>query len=323
MRRLITYLLLFTAILLSGCGKHEIEGHEPQSHHAMPALGSKGKYSGLFKNDDVLLQNMITSEMPQFKVGKFDDIVTGHSMQYNLFSPAQTEGKRYPIVIFMADNSTPGNDVRIPLIQGYGGLIWASAQWQKSHPCFVIVPQFNGICVNDDFQHTYEPDLFMRLLDSLVNTLPIDRNRIYFTGQSMGGMVGMYYNIKYPGVIAASMFVECHWDLSKFDKLVRNKFIYFIAGNLDKSNSGRKAVENNAKKLGIKYVETEFSAKLPMAVQDSIVSSMLSDGADINIIRFAPGSVLPENPKVSEHMYAFDAAYRILPAREWLFAQSK
>ena len=68
----------------------------------------------------------------------------------------------------------------------------------------------------------------------------------------------------------------------------------------------------------VAYAETEFSAKLPQAEQDAKVQQMLAQGKRINFIRFMPNTVIPENSTHTgaEHMYSFDYAYLLEPARD-------
>lgn len=55
-------------------------------------------------------------------------------------------------VIFMADASTSDTDVTRPLTQGYGAIVWATEVWQADrHPCYVLVPQYSGVTVNDAY----------------------------------------------------------------------------------------------------------------------------------------------------------------------------
>ncbi|WP_241009111.1 hypothetical protein [Aggregatibacter actinomycetemcomitans] len=52
---------------------------------------------------------------------------------------------------------------------------------------------------------------------------------------------------------------------------------------------------------------------------------MLAQGRNINFIRFTPSTVIPEGSthKGTEHMYSFDYAYLLEPARDWLMAQRR
>ncbi len=289
-----------------------------------PQLGTPGGGPVIDKTGDPVLQAMIQAEVPEFKQLEYTDAETGKTISYNLFVPKTLEqGKEYPLVLFMADASTPGTDVTRPLTQGYGALVWATDEWQAEHPCYVLVPQYSGVAVNDAYEHTDEVDMVIRLLKSVAASNQVDSNRLYTTGQSMGGMISMYYNITYPDLFAASLFVDCHWDTSKFGELVQHKFTYVTAGKEGSSFGNIQAVEDAADKDGIKYEYATWSAKLPQAEQDSLAAAMLAKGAPVNIINFTPKSVLPDDGKGSEHMYSFDFAYKLTPVREWLFNQTK
>lgn len=285
-----------------------------------PQLGTPGGGPVIDKSGDATLQAMIKSEVPQFKQFEYTDATTGKTMQYTLFTPKNIdESKKYPLVLFMADASTPGTDVTRPLTQGYGALVWATDEWQAQHPCYVLVPQHSGVAVNDAYEHTDEVDMVARLVKQVASQQQVDNDRLYTTGQSMGGMISMYYNSAYPDLFAASIFVDCHWDSATFPELVKHKFVFITAGKAGTFDALEQAADN----AGVKYEYTEFSAKLPQAEQDSLASAILAKGAPITIINFASKSVLPDDGKGSEHMYSFDYAYRLSPVREWLFKQSK
>lgn len=285
-----------------------------------PRLGQPGGGPAIDKSGDEALQTMIKNVMPNFKQLEYTDSETGKSMMYNLYSPRNIEkGKTYPLVLFMADASTPGTDETSPLTQGYGALVWATDQWQSEHPCYVLVPQYSGVAVNDAYEHTDEVDMVARLVRKITSQNQIDKNRLYTTGQSMGGMISMYYNSAYPDLFAASIFVDCHWDSATFPELVKHKFVFITAGKAGTFDALEKAAQN----AGIKYEYTDFSAKLPQSEQDSLAREVLAKGTPITIINFTSKSVLPADGKGSEHMYSFDYAYRLTPVREWLFKQSK
>ncbi len=285
-----------------------------------PQLGQPGGGPAIDKSGDAVLQSLIKDVMPYFIQLEYSDSETGKSLIYNLYSPRNIEeGKTYPMVLFMADASTPGTDVTRPLTQGYGALVWATDRWQAEHPCYVLVPQYSGVAVNDAYEHTDEVDMVARLVQKVASQYQVDTDRLYTTGQSMGGMISMYYNSAYPDLFAASIFVDCHWDSATFPELVQHKFVFITAGKAGTFGALEKAAQN----AGIKYEYTDFSARLPQSEQDSLASEALAKGAPITIINFTSKSVLPVNGKGSEHMYSFDYAYRLTPVREWLFKQSK
>lgn len=289
-----------------------------------PQLGTPGGGPVIDKSGDATLQSMIKTVAPEFKQFEFKDAATGKTMKYNLFSPKNADNsKKYPLVLFMADASTPGTDATRPLTQGYGALVWATAESQAQNPCYVLVPQFSGVAVNDAYEHTDEVDIVIRMLDSIVADKNVDKDRIYTTGQSMGGMISMYYNVAYPEFFAASIFVDCHWDKATFDSLVKHKFVYFIAGDKGGAYKCLEPLEEAARKEGVQYTFAEWSARLPESRQSELAATMLEKGAPINFFEFETGSVLPEDGKGSEHMYSFDYAYKVAAVRDWLFKQKK
>ena len=296
--------------IASSCGRNG-SAPEKQSitsqHHERkggrvggPQLGTPGGGPVIDKSSDATLQAMIKAVVPEFKQLEFTDAETGKTMKYNLFTPKNVDkSKKYPLVLFMADASTPGTDVTRPLTQGYGALVWATAESQAQNPCYVLVPQFSGVAVNDAYEHTDEVDIVIRMLNSIVVDKNVDTDRIYTTGQSMGGMISMYYNVAYPEIFAASIFVDCHWDKVTFDSLVEHKFVYFIAGNKGGAYKCLEPLEEAARKEGVQYTFAEWSAKLPEIRQSELASAMLERGAPINIFEFETGTVLPEDGKGS------------------------
>lgn len=322
---------LFGALAISAlvCACHSINTVNVSKADAPTAMGPGGPQLGkpgggprIDKSNDTALQTMIRDVTPRFKQLEYADKKTGISMKYNLFIPKNvTTEQNLPLVLFIADASTPGNNVTLPLTQGWGGLVWASDSWQAQHPCYVLVPQFAGVAVNDAYQHTNEADVVIRLIKSLESNFNIDPNRLYTTGQSMGGMISMYYNVAYPNMFAASLFVDSHWEVSTFPELVKHKFVWVTAGDSGKAWPEIQPMEVAAKAEHIKYAYERWSAKLPQVQQDSLATALLSEGAPVNIINFTPGSVLTPGQR-SEHLASFDYAYRLTPVLEWMFAQT-
>lgn len=289
-----------------------------------PQLGRPGGGPAIDKSGDATLQAMIKELVPEFKQMEYKDSETGITMKYNLFIPKDADASRtYPLVLFIADASTPGPDFTTPLTQGYGGLVWATDEWQSEHPCYVLVPQFSGVAVNDAYEHTDEVDVAIRLLKDVASNNKVDTSRLYTTGQSMGGMISMYYNVTYPDVFAASVFVDCHWDTATFPELARHKFVYFIAGDKGKAYSEIQPLEDACRQDGVQYTFASWSARLPETRQSELAAAMLEKGAPVNLFQFESGTVLPEDGKGSEHMYSFDYAYKIAAVRDWLFRQRR
>lgn len=286
-------------------------------------------YGGVDKSYDTQLLQQREQIAPRFQALTFKDSENGVEMAYNLFVPKgydpKDDSKRYPLVMFIADASTAGKGVKAPLMQGWGGIIWASDAVQSKEPVFVLVPSFEETAVNDQHQTTPEVATALRLFKATAQNHRIDPQRLYTTGQSMGGMISFYLNSIEPDLFAASMFVGSQWDVGVLKPLAKARLIYTVSAADPKASVGMNEVGQMLKAAGVAYGETEFSAKLPQSEQDTKAAALLAQGQRINFIRFSPGTVTPEgySGKGGEHMHSFDYAYLLAPARDWLLAQRK
>ncbi len=300
-----------------------------EAHPASTAAVWNNAYGGVDKAYDSKLLKLRDQIAPQFKTLQFKDSVTGKTMEYNLFFPKNYDkNKRYPLVQFIADASTVGKGVAAPLMQGYGGIIWATDESQTKNPCFVLVPAFKGPdwAVNDQWQTSDEVDIAYRLLNDTINTYNIDRNRVYTTGQSMGGMISFYLNAIHPDMFAASIFVGSQWDINMLAPLANKKFFYVVSAGDQKASNGMAQVGKMLTDKGVKYGETEFSARLPDAEKNQKIKQLIGQKHAINFVRFTPNTVVPAGNTgkgAPEHMYSFDYAYQLEGVRDWLFQQVK
>jgi len=297
------------------------EGENTQENISQPL--ERGTVT-LEKNNDIELEALLEETVDKFVQREYRDEVTGKTMSYNLFIPEDyDENKQYPLVLFMADASTVGKDIKTQLTQGYGGVIWASAKDQAKHPSFVLVPRYTTKTVNDEFETSYEVEMTIRLLNKITEEYNIDKNRLYTTGQSMGGMMSMYFNIVHPDLFAASLFMGCQWDTEKMREFSKDKFFYIVAAGDKKAPKGMAALKTVLERENAKISIAEWSAKLPQDEQEAEVQKLLSQGNNINFVIFTLGSVLPESGNGNEHMDSFDYAYKLQSVRDWLLTQRK
>lgn len=316
---------LATLAMMAACSNatNKTETNPTELPQGGPKIGGPAMGGGQRPAPSAELQQLIDETVPSFKQYVYVD-ERGDSLQYNLYVPKEIkEGEKYPLVLFMADASTPGPNPLIPLEQGYGGLVWAAPAFQAEHPSYVLVPQYSYITVDNEWQTMPEVDETIELLRQLVKDNPIDENRLYTTGQSMGGMMSLYFNIKYPDLFAASMFVSCQWDVNKMDGFKDKKFVYITAGGDKEATGGADELKALLEKEKSAFAQATWSARLPEAEQDSLASVLLAKGEPRNFITFEGNTVLPEDGKGMVHMASFNFAYRLSPVCDWLFQQSK
>ena len=284
----------------------------------------QGGHMEINKDSDSVFVTLKHETLGKFKQLTFNDELTGKTMEYNLLVPEGYDGTRgYPLVLFMADASTVGKEVTAPLTQGHGALEFASDRDQRLHPSFVLVPQYTDWAVQDDWSTTDEVEMTIRLLEKVCKEYKVDTNRLYTTGQSMGGMMSFYFNITHPDLFAASLFVSSQWDTSKMKDFGRKHFFYIVAGGDQKASDGMNGLAKVLQENGARVDSASWSAKLPAEEQERLAEELIARGSGINFIRWEAGSVLPESGRAMEHMASFDYGYKLAAVRDWLFEQHK
>ena len=276
------------------------------------------------KDSDSVFVALKKETLGKFKQFTFNDSQTGKTMEYNLLVPEGAEvGMKLPLVLFMADASTVGKEVTAPLTQGYGALEFASDCDQQLHPSFVLVPQYTDWAVQDDWSTTDEVEMTIRLLESVCKEYNVDTNRLYTTGQSMGGMMSFYFNITHPNLFAASLFVSSQWDTSKMQDFGKKHFFYIVAGGDQKASGGMQDLTKVLRENEARIESASWSAKLSSQDQERLAEQLIARGSNINFILWETDSVLPESGKGMEHMASFDYGYKIAAVRDWMYKQSK
>lgn len=288
--------------------------------------GPKG-HSAIDKSKDKKLQSMLKETTKKFKQQVYQDVESGRSIAYNLFLPADYKPeKKYPLLMFIADASTVGTDTTTPLTRGYSPAVWTTAAAQAKHPSIVLVPQYQGVVIDDHngFKTTPEVEATARLVQTVAKQYGADENRIYSTGQSMGCMISMYLAAKHPDLFAATMLISGQWDVNELKSLAKQKFFYIAAAGDEKASQGQRDLLAVLKEEGAKISTAVWDARKSNVELSKAAIAEIEECNPINFATFIKGSVLPSNVKTAnEHMYSFDHAYQIDAVRDWLFAQHK
>jgi predicted peptidase len=118
----------------------------------------------------------------------------GATLHYHLAAPAVESGKKAPLVLCLhgAGERGDGDGRPVRMFQGLADRL------QASQPCFVLIPQVPGNQLWATFGWGAKTEsmadkpsppmaLTMALIDRLLKDHPVDPNRLYVTGYSMGG----------------------------------------------------------------------------------------------------------------------------------------
>jgi len=268
--------------------------------------------------------NLIVDDFQQFT---YKDPKTGRSLPYNLYVPkGYDRTKSYPLVLFMHDASLISTTVRATLVQGLGAVCWAAPEEQAERPAFVLAPQYPEVVVGDDYKPTSLFDTTADLVRELAGKYSIDTDRLYSTGQSMGAMMTLGLNIKYPDLFAASWVVAGQWPATQAAPLAKKNLWVTVSQGDTKAYPGENAIMAVVEKAGTKVSRAVWDGQSTAAEFAADVKAMAAKGTTVNYSTFKKGSTLAgglANAHGVEHNSTWPIAYTIEGVREWIFRQRK
>lgn len=157
---------------------------------------------------------------------------------YGLLAPPDAEpGRRYPLIVYFHSRGAQGTDGVGPM-HALATTELFLPDYQRAHPdrkAFVCVPQIPSR--RDQYGHypdgkdkpsTWPNDAVPALVDELVRTLPIDPDRVYAVGLSMGGVGVWDALVKYPGKFAAGVPIAGSGQLAEVPRLLDTPIWAFI-----------------------------------------------------------------------------------------------
>ena len=179
------------------------------------SVGVVGEWWGLHMKTAQFLSLLAVSLCSWSLEGQAEDYVAqtfsgegGKTLGYRLLAPAKMEeGKKYPLVLFLHGAGERGSDNGAQL--KHGASLFLKAEVREKFPCFVLAPQCpNGQTWSEvkgwtgPSAYSGEPTEVMRLvMGALALTIkeqPVDGERIYVTGLSMGGYGSWDLLARYP-----------------------------------------------------------------------------------------------------------------------------
>lgn len=252
-----------------------------------------------------------------------------NGMWFNLFIPKLEAEKTYPLVLFIHDAGACGSDPKTTLSQGNGAIGFAAPAWQAEYPCFVLAPQIDkgprGPMTDDTFHVTADFDKVVEILEYVLATYPVDRKRLYTTGQSMGCMASCELNIRYPDLFAASLLVAGQWDPEKMaKKCCHNKLWIMVSEGDTKAYPGMNAVTDAMEAAGARVGRYRWDAKASQLNEQ--IRKVQEDNVNIRYTVLTGDSVLPDgHPRFpgAYHMATWPVVYQMDGLKQWLFSNSK
>lgn len=207
------------------------------------------------------------------------------TLRYRLFIPEKRD-TLLPLLLFLHGAGERGYDNEKQLIHGNRFL---DSALQQKHPCIVLAPQCppgkRWVEVSWKLPAHTQPEqpsdafrLLLPLLDSLVKNLPVDTNRIYVTGLSMGGFGTWELLQRYPNKFAAAAPVCGGGDETKA-KTIAHIPVWAFHGAKDKvviPDRSRNMIKA-MKKAGGKPKYTEYATLQHNSWDSTYTNSKLYD----------------------------------------------
>ena len=244
-----------------------------------------------------------------------DNIETNRNIPYNLFIPENMpKTAKIPLVIFISHADMVGKETK-SFLSSMGSYIWATDTWQDNHKCFVLVPAFNELLmVNlDEYIKSIYLDITIRLIAFIKTKYnKIDENRVYITGQGMGGTVTMYLISNYPYIFSAGLIIGGNWKLDELHGIVNSTFTYISSLEDKNSCEGQREVKNY---LNSNDIKINFGSINNIKYEDNnnliniYIYNMYNLGYRHNFITFI-------NTK-----YKYNYVFEFNSILEWLFSQ--
>ena len=215
-------------------------------------------------------------------------------LPFRIFMPENySRSQKYPLILSLHGAGERGSDNNAQIAVHRLAETWAEDSTQRKQKSFVVAPQcpsngqwvdvagWDKVYTNTAQMAQSAPlTLAVKMVDSLVKALPIDTNRIYVTGISMGGYGTWDLIARYPGRFAAAIPMSGGCDTGKA-ALLKNLPIWAFHGAVDPvvpPNADRSMVKNF--KAGGESVVEYASKYVPYFSNTTLARTALTTAID-------------------------------------------
>jgi predicted peptidase len=164
-------------------------------------------------------QGVINAIVDEFASLSFTDSA-GTRLNFRLFAPErrpQRQRDGFPLVVFLHGGGERGANNITQITANQGAIAFADPARQARHPSYVLAAQVpEG---NDWITPAIEAAL-LELVDQIVARFPIDEDRLYLTGLSLGGIGSFDILTRYPDKFAGALIIAARGDPSRMPLMV-------------------------------------------------------------------------------------------------------
>lgn len=144
---------------------------------------------------------LIEGQHPQKHESEIKKTVRSNFLLFLPKGVADDPRRKWPLIVFMHGAGERGADLEMLKVHSLPKLLESNPNF----PFIVVSPQV-------PFDPAFMPDAFPALLDDVVRELPVDENRIYLTGLSMGGFATWGWAMVEPWRFAAIAPIASGWE---------------------------------------------------------------------------------------------------------------
>jgi predicted peptidase len=143
--------------------------------------------------------SLAEGQHPQSFEGEITKTVSARFLLY-LPKGIADDGRKWPLIVFLHGAGERGSDLEKVKIHGPPKLV----EEKEDFPFIVVSPQAEAT-------RNFDADALIGLLDEVVRQLPVDEDRIYLTGLSMGGFATWAWATLQPDRFAAIAPIAGGW----------------------------------------------------------------------------------------------------------------
>ncbi|MGN0806377.1 MAG: hypothetical protein ACI4MC_04995 [Candidatus Coproplasma sp.] len=267
-------------------------------------------------------------------------------LDYAYYIPETEGNENLPLITWIPDSGCLRKSITEISELSSMPTIWATEENAETYPTAFLILTLTPDSTTDTDGSNYiealntptsEESQVINIIDDLVARFNLDSDRLYYTGQSMGGIFGWALNNVYPEKFAATVYVSCQpgsgvnhseKQVAMTEKILSDaeflnqKFIfidtrYGEGGGGGGQDSVEAVFGANGLAEGTDYKKYyELNSADPEGNSAYLKANVLSNDCSQYFLGF------PAEEKI-EHLKSFKPAYQITAILDWLLAQSR
>ena len=148
-----------------------------------------------------------------FRSGSYTSTAFATTLKFRLFMPERyvrapnNTARKYPLVLFLHGGGERGDNNFNQIAANMGATTWAQPDFQAEHPAFVLAPQVPLPSTNSWATPNIR-DTVRELVLGLMAQYPVDPDRVYVQGLSLGSFGTAAQLNAYPEMYAAALLIS-------------------------------------------------------------------------------------------------------------------